>query len=155
MYTAVLPTATQPFLLRSTDGGASIMDAEAIRHIGLIAMKARPFYEYTREITTSQLLANGVLSEEIFPDLEKYLEEWASDANIFLLSEKASHTSQEIFRHALNFFEQKARTSILIPNEKFHELLPINSEWMIIARIIAAGVEVSFMNGSDRSMAEN
>ncbi|MGH8853458.1 MAG: hypothetical protein ACREWI_04165, partial [Telluria sp.] len=143
MYTAMLPKAVQPFLLRSTDGGASTMDEEAIQRVETVALRSRPFFEYSRQIDSARLIESGVLIDGVLPALQEYAAQWHADAAHFLSWHEQATPGQKLLRHALEHYEKVAATPMLLPCEQFHELLPVSAEWSVLVRVIAGGTELA------------
>jgi hypothetical protein len=140
MYDSISPKATQPFIVRNTSVGASVLEEESVLRIRAIILKSRPFFEYSRQFNLTDLIDSGALTTENFVELQDYANQWHIDAQKFLSSEEYRASSNGILKNAVALYLDKKDQSLTIPTENFYEKLPLNSNWSIINRILAAGL---------------
>lgn len=139
MYSATLIASAQPFLVRATSIGASVMDDSLIERLFLASIRSRPFYEYSKKFNLTQLELCGAISRIIPKSLKKFVDEWHVDAENFL-QENAENTDLNLIKNSLPFYKDEACGNFFVPTDNFAKLLPLTSEFSILTRILAAGV---------------
>lgn len=140
MYDSISPKATQPFIVRKTSVGASVLEEESVLRIKAIITKSRPFFEYSRQFKLADLIDSGVLATENFIELQDYANQWHIDAQKLLSNQECQASSNHILKNAVALYLKKKDQALTAPTENFYEKLPLNSNWSIINRILAAGV---------------
>jgi hypothetical protein len=114
-----------------------------------ISDNSHPTFEISQIYDSHYLKDNNILGTESYPALIKYLSAWISDADEAFISirsfinESSQNALQSIISKATNDLEKLSTGTyqkIDFPNKNYSKMLPINSQFIGLARSLACSI---------------